>query len=257
MNCKLWINKALPLIERSLPPAEEAAYRAHLAGCPACRAEVAQGEGLVKALRALPDPQPPRGAAEFDRAVLTRIRAAGLVRTPAAWAVPARAPVRAPAWEQAANDPARAAAARSIATRSRLAGRPLFAGERPALEPSFLLMAFGITIASMATTVFFGEWMVRTIGTRIVAAVSALGGSGAWLSARVSEAMVAMVAILRILRGVLENVTPWFEAVRELMAARGPELLMAAAAMAFLFGVGVLLLRRNAERDVRRDVRGL
>jgi len=255
MNCKLWYDKGLPLIERSLPASQEEAYRRHVAGCPACRAEVAKGEELVRALKTLPDPTPPAGAQAFDQAVLARVRAAGLIHAPAV--APARAPVRAPAWAQAANDPARAAAARSIATRSRLAGRPLFAGERPALEPSFLLMAFGITIASMATTVFFGEWMVRAIGNRIVGAVSALGDSGAWLSARVSEAMVAMVAILRIVRGVLENVTPWFEAVRELMATRGPELLMAAAGMAVLFGIGAVLMRRNAERDIRHDVRGL
>ena len=258
MNCKLWIDKELPLIEQALEVSEEEAYRRHLAGCPDCRAQIAGGEGLVQALRALPDPSlPPARAAAIDRAVLARVRAAGLVRavdaapalTQAAVAV--RQPVRAAAWAQP-NDPARAAAARAIATRSRLAGRPLFAGERPALEPSFLLMAFGITIASMATTVFFGEWMVRAIGNRIVAAVSALGDSGAWLSARVSEAMVAMVAIIRIVRGVLENITPWFEAVRELAAARGPELLMAAAGMALLFGVGLALMRRTAEREIRR-----
>jgi len=68
---------------------------------------------------------------------------------------------------------------------------------------------------------------------------------------------VAMVAILRIVRSVLENITPWFEAVRELMATRGPELLMATAGMAVLFGIGAVLMRRNAERDIRHDVRGM
>jgi hypothetical protein len=258
MSCKLWITKGLPLLEGGLEASEAEAYRRHLAGCPACGAEVAKSQAVIDTLRTLPEPElAPAAAAALDRAVLARVRASGLI----AQTVTAQAPValRSPSpWVgKVAPDPARVAAARAIALRSRLAGRPLFAGERPALEPSFLLMAFGITIAAMATTVFFGEWMVRSVGERIVAAMSALGGSGAWLSARVSEAMVAMVAILRIVRGVIENAAPWFDAVRELAQARSAELLMASAAVAVLVGVGAVLLRRDAHRDFRRDLRGI
>jgi hypothetical protein len=257
MSCKLWINKGLPLLEEALPGPEAEAYRRHLAGCPTCGAELAQSQAVIHALRTLPAPElAPAAAQALDRAVLARIRAAGLLARPAPVQVPAQSPVRSAWLGNAVPDPARVAAARSIATRSRLAGRPLFAGERPSLEPSFLLMAFGITIAAMATTVFFGEWMVRASGDRLVAAVSALGGSGAWLSARVSEAMVAMVAILRIVRGVIENATPWFAAVRELAQARSAELLMASLAMVLLIGVGVVLLRRDTDR-FRRDLRGM
>jgi hypothetical protein len=69
--------------------------------------------------------------------------------------------------------------------------------------------------------------------------------------------MVAMVAILRIVRGVIENAAPWFDAVRELAQARSAELLMASAAVAVLVGVGAVLLRSDAHRDFRRDLRGI
>jgi hypothetical protein len=182
----------------------------------------------------MPQPQLSRVAArEFDRRVLVR-----LAPVAPRQAVGARAYGQTP-------DPARAAAARAIAARSRKAGRPLFAGERPALEPSFMLTALAITIASMATTVFFGEWMVRAIGFRFAAATAALGDSGAWLSAQVTSAMVALVAMFRIVRGVFADLPPWFDASRELVATRGPELLMFTVATMLLIGAGAALLRRD------------
>lgn len=42
-----------------LPPAEEATVRRHLEACPACRAELAQLEAVVQALRTTPELEPP------------------------------------------------------------------------------------------------------------------------------------------------------------------------------------------------------
>jgi hypothetical protein len=235
MSCNLWIHKGFPYVEGRLSQPEIEGYEGHLAVCPTCRSEIALSRELVLSLKSMPESKLGTAAArDFDRRVLMRIVPAVARATTAA----------APAYGQA-RDPGRAAAARSIATRSRRAGTPLFAGERPALEPSFMLTALGITIASMATTVFFGEWMVRAIGSRFAAATAALGDSGAWLSAQVTSAMVALVAMFRIVRGVLIDLSPWFDATRELVATRGAELLMFTAATTLLIGAGAALLKRD------------
>ncbi len=234
MSCKLWIHKAFPYVEGRLSSSEREGYEGHLTVCADCRAETGTSRQLVQSLRSMPQPELGSAAArEFDRRVLMRLAPAAQRET-----ATARIYGQAP-------DPARAAAARTIAARSRKAGRPLFAGERPALEPSFMLTALAITVASMATTVFFGEWMVRAIGFRFAAATAALGDSGAWLSAQVTSAMVALVAMFRIVRGVLADLTPWFAASRELVATRGPELLMFTVAIMLLIGAGAALLRRD------------
>jgi len=232
MSCKLWIHKAFPYVEGRLPGSDREAYEGHLAVCADCRVEIGLSRRLVGSLRSMPLPEMGAGAAqELDRRVLLRLR-------------PAREAAVANAYRPAL-DPMRAEAARTIAARSRKAGRPLFAGERPALEPSFMLTALAITIASMATTVFFGEWMVRAIGFRFAAATAALGDSGTWLSAQVTSAMVALVAMFRIMRGVVADLPPWFDASRELVATRGPELLMFTVATVLLIGAGAALLRRD------------
>jgi anti-sigma factor RsiW len=61
-----------PYVDRELPPAEEAALRAHLAGCPSCRAAWAAFSRAVGLARDLPPERPPAG---FARRVLGRVRA--------------------------------------------------------------------------------------------------------------------------------------------------------------------------------------
>lgn len=237
MNCKLWVEKALPFLEGVLTPPEERAYSAHLIECPICRTEVEGGRVLIRALRRLPEPAMSRvAAAGFDAAVLERIGAAA----PAAAAPMATAPAR--------GD--RHAAAAAIAARSRLAGRPEFTVHSPLR--SLTLASLGLAAVSIATTLLFGEWIVRGLRVSFALAFAALANGGEWFVERMGAKIVEAVTLTRILGRAMGDLGPWAEAVKQLLVVRGPELMIAFVLVTALFGLAALLLRRD-----RRKARGI
>lgn len=249
MSCKLWIERALPLLEGLLPAPEARAYRAHLEGCPACRAEVESGRSLIRKLGRLPDLEMASTAvAAFDVQVLARV-------LPAAPAVAAaRAVALAPialAAESAATS-SRAAAARSVAARSRQAGRPLFPQLSPL--PSLTLASLALSAASITGALFFGEWILRAMSGSFALAFGALSGGGGWLAERVGMKVVEVVTLARVIGRLVSDLGPWGEALQQLVAVRGNELLIAMALVVALFGLAGLLLRRE-QRKLRQGSR--
>ncbi len=260
MSCNLWKEKAFPYLEGQLPGPEAEAYRAHQSGCPVCRAEVEAGRGLVVAIRRLRNPDlRTEEARVFDRAVLAR---AGVLASPAgAHSVPAptreararavlaaaaasRTRVRVPASD------VRAAAAHAIAARSRQAVRP---ASPPA--PSFLMASLALTAASIFATLFFGEWMVRAIGSSFALALGALGEGGSHLAEAVGVRVLEAEAVLRVARGFAHDLGPVSEGVWQFANARGPDVMLVAVVAVALLGFAGYLVRRG-HSGARESVRG-
>jgi len=261
MKCNLWKEKAFPFVEGQLPGPESEAFREHLAGCPVCRAEVDAGQRLVRAIRSLRNPDlHAEEARVFDHAVLAR---AGVVASPAGvmGSVPvptrearARAVLAAAAASRtrghAPASDVRAAAAHAIAARSRQAVRP---ASPPA--PSFLLASLAATAASILATLFFGEWMVRAIGSSFTLALGALGEGGGRLAEAVGAQVLETVAVLRVLRSFAHDLGPVFAGMRLFASARGPDVMLVAVVAIGLLGVAGYLVRRG-RGEARESIRG-
>lgn len=237
MTCKLWTEKAFPYAEGLLQEAEARAYRAHLDECPECSQEVESSLRLAGWLRQLPDPDVSRTEA-FDRVVMTRVHAASQARLEA---LPGQAAARA-AWPVPSRHEheSRAAAARAIADLSRRAGRP-----KAAPVPSLMLVSLALAAVSITTTIFFGGWIVRTVGNQLTVAAAALGDSGQWLAERAGIQVAELVTLIGVLRDVTADVGPWVEAVHQLIQARGIELTLVALVSVALLGLAGFVLRRD------------
>jgi hypothetical protein len=111
-----------------------------------------------------------------------------------------------------------------------------------------MLVSLAVAAVSIATMVLFGDWMVRTLGSRLTLAATALGDSGQWLAERVGAKVVEFVALHRILRGLIADVGPWVEGVQQLIRARGIELMLVAIVSVALLGLAGLVLRRGRSR---------
>jgi len=249
MSCKLWIEKALPLLEGLLPAPEARAYRDHLEGCPACRVEVESGRSLIRKLGRLPDLEMANAtAAAFDARVMARV----LPATPAVAA--ASAVALAPVAELAESTAtlSRAAAARAVAARSRQAGRPLFPQLSPL--PSLTLASLGLSAASITAALFFGEWILRAMSSSFGLAFGALSGGGGWLAERVGMKVVEVLTLARVIGRLVSDLGPWGEALQQFVATRGHELMIAMALVVALFGLAALLLRRE-HRKLREGSR--
>lgn len=251
---------AFPYVEGQLPGSGSEAYREHLAGCPVCRAEVEAGRGLVQAIRRLRNPDfRPEEARAFDRVVLARAgvgpapfgaaadlaptreeRAKAVLALAAAGRVHGRAP---------AAD-VRAAAAHSIAARSRQAVRPASPPVR-----SFMFASLALTAASILVTLFFGEWMVRAIGTSFTLALGALGEGGGRLAEAVGARVLETVAVLRVLRVFVDDLGPVAEGMRQFASARGADVTLVAVLAIALLGLAGFLVRRGRS-EARESVRG-
>jgi anti-sigma factor RsiW len=70
LSCEETLDLLEPYLDGDLPPREADPVRRHLAGCPACAAELALAERIQRELRVLPQPDCPP-------AILDRVRAAG------------------------------------------------------------------------------------------------------------------------------------------------------------------------------------
>jgi hypothetical protein len=259
MSCNLWKEKAFPYLEGLLPGPEAKTYGEHLAGCAVCRAEVEAGRGLAAAIRRLGNPDLRAAEARvFDRSVLARARIAA-APAPASVAVPSREAraravlaaaavgrtrVRVPATD------VRAAAAHAIAARSRQTVRP---ASPPA--PSFLLASLALTAASIFVTLFFGEWMVRGIGSSFALALGALGEGGGQLAEAVAARVLETVAVFRVVRDVAGDLGPVFAGVRQFASARGPDVMLVTVVAIALLGSAGYLVRRG-RGEARESLRG-
>ncbi len=250
---------AFPYVEGSLGSTEAATYREHLRACPICRAEVDTSDGLVRSLRRLPDPNLGPGAASaFDAAVLEQVgvripvgASADVRPTPEArvQAVLAAAAARRGRARVAAGHDARSDAARAIAARSRQAARP---DSPPA--PSFMLAALALAALSFGATVLFGEWMVRAIGTSFTMALGVVGEGGGRLAEVVGAMVLETVAVIRVLRVLVEDVGPLVEGMRQFTGARGAEVMLVSALAVALLGLAGFIVRRGRS-EARESVR--
>jgi hypothetical protein len=111
---------------------------------------------------------------------------------------------------------------------------------------SLVLAAF-----SIAVTVFFGEWMVSTIGTSLTLALGALGEGGGWLAEGVGARVIELVAVFRVVRVLADDVGPVFDGVRQLASVRGSELMVVSVLAALLLGLAGFIVRRD--RSVARE----
>jgi hypothetical protein len=259
MRCNLWKEKAFPYVEGLLTGPQAEAYREHVGACPVCRAEVEAGRGLVQAIRRLRDPDlRPEEARVFDRTVLARAGVGAvpvgatadraLVREARVQAVLAAAAAGRARRQVPAAD-VRATAAHAIAARSRQAVRP---ASPPA--PSFMLASLALVAASAMATLFFGEWMVRAIGSSFTLAFGALGEGGGRLAEAVGARVLETVAVFRVLR-LLLDVGPVSEGMRQLASARAADVMLVTVLAVALLGCAGFLVRRGrgeARETVRR-----
>jgi hypothetical protein len=103
-------------------------------------------------------------------------------------------------------------------------------------------------------TLFFGEWMVRAIGSSFTLAFGALGEGGGRLAEAVGARVLETVAVFRVLR-LLLDVGPVSEGMRQLASARAADVMLVTVLAVALLGCAGFLVRRGrgeARETVRR-----
>jgi len=118
-----------------------------------------------------------------------------------------------------------------------------------------LLASLAATAASILATLFFGEWMVRAIGSSFTLALGALGEGGGRLAEAVGAQVLETVAVLRVLRSFAHDLGPVFAGMRLFASARGPDVMLVAVVAIGLLGVAGYLVRRG-RGEARESIRG-